>query len=631
MKKEILATLILGLMLGSYSLLRYMALQFHGDSAIVVMSVCRKSFINVHVSFGLMIFKPLCWLAPALLPPTMALLQGFGLAFAALSLYLISKELMGKREALMLSAALLLHPGLHGLISFDLHPDAYALIFISLASYFLIIKDSIIGYLLGLIAFSFKETSAFPLMGLFLWRLASGRASERERNLGLAIITLMIVFFLVIFPRIGGSLSLLKYRWGGVLQNPFDEHKILFLIIELSSVPLALLSLYPESLLWAPSFANLMLTRANLHEKFSFGFQYPAFLTYELFLASAIIASKMLKERERALSSLLMLEWFVFLIFSPLAPVTHWKLYVEPFVSAKVIWAVGLGIAALIALYSYRSNNGKNVEKAIVVPSAIVLTLALLYLLPFYPSPTITTYRPINLATLSCYHSAISSFELVQNVMKRGVVFTNDGLSPLFGTRYAVRALLVPWEEIAWNPNKELKFIADGVKSFNLVLVYGIESSLDVPSFLIANYKELRFVKGVGEVCLGCSLNSLKDYGLSAGKRRVPSLYGDLRRFGITRETVLRGRFWADVNGTYQFAGAGIEYLKIDGKVLRPSGKKVLTPDFVWVSYLGSLKLKEGWHEVEVKVYPGWVRVYWKGPYSCWYVPVWGTRLSPKG
>ncbi len=632
MDRKLLALYFVALSLafGGYSVLRFLDMRFYGDAPTLVTAICQypkiKGLLNVHFSYALLIFRPLCWFLPCwAVVGVLAFLQGVGLAFAAVVLYKIVEEITGNsKAALLASLTFTLHPGMHGIVSFDLHPEAYALPFVALATYYLVVKDEPLkGYASAVVAMAFKETAAFPFMGLLLWRLTSGLARRWEKVLALLVFVGGPIAIIAINKLL--HVKFLVGRWTLFIEKPnarFDFIKVQFLVVTLLSVFPAL---FPSKnvLLWLPDFLNLFFTTSWYHFKFWYGFQYPTFWIFEMFVAAALNASRF---KGRALELMWAFE---------LALVIALALVADPLAYYQTFYTYFL----------YYATGGK--------PSPI----------PIYPWMSLTTYRPINFNYLCpCFEGALKLYGVASKFLKPGEkVAVSDPLMSIFACRYKpIHMGFMAMKDWGWmaklSPLTTVAFVSGWLKSRVLVDLYGSVRMLDVPKYIwerlgkgimvknagyvyLLNTTELKEInreikikylrsarselisKGYGIGKLSGWLKNLAEmkYGLmSTDGRWLPTLYVDSYKYGIKERTKLKGYIYVGVNGTYAFYGSPtILKLVIDGKVLKPSEKVVVMQDFVHANYLGELELSEGWHEIEVEVNPGWLQLYWKTPYSC--------------
>jgi len=268
-RKALLAIyfIAIAIFFGGYSALRFFDLRFYGDAPTLISAICQypkvKGVLNVHFSYALLLFRPLCWLLPCWgVVAVLAFLQGVALAFAAYVVYKMALEVLGNhRIALVASLAYALHPGNHGIVTFDLHPEAYALPFVALGTYFLVLKNEPLkGYLSFIVALGFKETAFFPLAGVALWRLVSRRAGRLEAFIiVLSMLSTPIGAYLV---QNAFHVRLLTDRWALFFSVPsarFNYIKVQFLVVTLLSVFPALVP-SKNALLWLPEFTNSFLT-----------------------------------------------------------------------------------------------------------------------------------------------------------------------------------------------------------------------------------------------------------------------------------------------------------------------------------------------------------------------------------
>ena len=630
MRRALLAIyfIAIAIFFGSYSTLRFFNMRFYGDAPTLIMAICQypkiKGVLSVHFSYALLIFRPLCWFLPCWgVVAVLAFLQGVALAFAAYVIYKMALEAFKDwRIGFIASLAYALHPGNHGIVTFDIHPEAYALPFIALGTYFLAMKDEPLkGYLSFFVALMFKETVVFPLAGVALWRLATKRARKLETII--IVLTIISIPIGVFIAKKVLHIRLLIDRWLLFFKVPsarFNYIKIQYIAVTLLSVFPALLP-SRNVLLWLPDFTNALLTTSWYHFKFWYGFQYPTFWIFELFTA-AILNTRNFK---RAL-------WI-------------WLAELALIVALAAVADPLAYYATLYTYFIYYLTNGE--------PSPV----------PLYPWMSLTTYRPIALNYFNCFESALKLYHVAEKFLKPTErVVVSDPLMAIFACKYHPKftgyMAIKDWSIMTlFSPQRTLRFVAVRLASRVLVDLYGSVRTLDLPKYiwkplvvnavmvkdagyvyifnttLLHEIKEvIKYHKTVDDPKVKEVLKEVRrPYGLrTKDGKGVPTLYVDLGRYGIKKRTWLYGKIYVDVNGKYEFYGSpAILKVIIDGKVLKPTKKVVVMQDFVHARYFGSLNLTEGWHDIKVEVNPGWAQLYWKTPYSCAPYPPSAARFRP--
>ena len=283
--------------------------------------------------------------------------------------------------------------------------------------------------------------------------------------------------------------------------------------------------------------------------------------------------------------------------------------------------------------------------------------------LPIYPWTSLTTYRPVALNYLSCFGSALKLYRVAEKLVAPDVrVVVNDPLMSIFSCKYYPKFIggmaVGDWSQTTFfGPKEALRFLA--VRLFPKVFVdlYGCVRTLDLPKYIwkplvtkaimvkdagyiyFFNTTALREVREVFKYHKTVNDPKVKKlleevempYGLKLENGKlIPALYAYLGDYGVKGRTWISGKIYVDVDGKYEFyASPGIIKVIIDGKELKPTGRKVTMQDFVLANYLGSLNLTEGWHEIRVEANLDWVQLYWKTPYSCAPYPPSAARFRP--
>ena len=602
-----------------YKALRFMALQWYSDSATLVEAIChapqRIGLTRVHFSYGCWIFTPICKLLPCVdFIFFLIAVSAFSMAAAGYVIYLITKDLTkSELAAIAMMLAFYLSPDLHGLIAFDIHALSFALPFLALAAYNLIKDRPKRGYLFGIIALSFKETIAFPLLGLFLWRLASRKLRIWEWAALIVLIAVAIIYYKFYY-------GMLHYRWD--LENVktlFIYPKLIFLFIHAAIYPLVTsVFALPEFLIVLPDTINILLTRYFMY-KFQFGYHHYAPLALAAITASALVLGKYVRKDKVgrvAVASLLLLA-VADLILSPITVITFLNFMAQ--------------------LHDEHNDS----------------ILGFFRTIPPYPLNKNVAYRPVNIWNLECFNGALKLYNEFVRTHKPGIwMGTNDHLQALFSCKYYVINIglpqMKPWDKLcSQGCFKEIwrfYYVMVCNKATALALLYGPRYTLPLPLWIAKLFGNVTVVKGAGIILdmpsnktLRCQLgkeivlNEIKKYQMYAiGKCcnkvfRVYKLY-----IPVKGRTIVRGQFYADLNGTYTFwASPAIEKVIIDGKTYRPTNQKRMMYDFMYGKYLTTLKLTQGWHNITVVSNKGFMAIYWKTPLSCAPHPIFGFHLRP--
>ncbi len=129
---------------------------FHGLQYII--------FAN-HIAPDLIVLLPIYYLAQS--PITLLIIQAILLSLTGLAAFFIVQDLLGNNKfALIISAAFLLNPGMHGMLVFDFHAEAFIPIFVMLTFYFLVLRR--FKFFLLSLALLLGSMDAAPLIGMSL-------------------------------------------------------------------------------------------------------------------------------------------------------------------------------------------------------------------------------------------------------------------------------------------------------------------------------------------------------------------------------------------------------------------------------------------------------------------------------
>ncbi len=619
-----LAAIILAII----SSLELYSLNDRTDFCTFTQSVCLfpkiiTGLITVHMSIGVLVFKPLCVILPCVLfDYALTVLQGVAIAFAGYVLYKIAKEfLKDEKAAYLIMITFYLAPGVHGLVTFDVHVESFALPLVALMIYYAVAKDEPEkGYLFGIAALTFKETMVLPIAGVFLWRLVHKKSKKWEMILpiigGLAVYLYLFKFL----STVGMKGGLFKSRIAHSLGEIIGPQKLLFFASAIATFPLLGLSIITKNIvLLLPDFMNYFLTAEKwyLKSKFDYGYQYHGVPTLEALVVIAMTLPYFIR-RERyatALKAQLLTTFVAFLFLSPLSPI--------PIVS---ILSNFYGVPLLSSLNPY-------------------------------PIMELSTYRPPLPIATQCFWSSMKLLSVVHDTVPRySLIVVSDPIAPFFSCDYRLAKLgmqvFPTWDQMGkWTPARAFRFLwhwtlnEGRLRAKAMIVEYGLENTIDFPKFVMSNLTDMKIgVRNAGVIYF-LSLNQSKakeimnmylnrEWGAIAysGNERVliPSLYVNLNDYGTHNEAIIKAKLYVDADGSYSFyVSPNVQSLEIDGKVFKPTNKKVLMRDRMYGHYVTTIKLSKGWHTIAVKSEPGFLAVYWKTPYSCAPYPIFGTRLKP--
>ncbi len=596
---------------------------------------CACGFKFSHLYIILTPFKFLCpHLPPWTFTVLLAWVHGLAVALTALILYKAGEDVK-RGYGLLVALTFLLYPGTWGALSFDFHPDNIGLVFMALAYYLVLVKERpLLGYSVSVLALVSKESYAFSIIGLALYRVIASRGKDRVSLL--ALITFVALGYLAVFvvlPKLGGPVgSLLTFRWGPLdLQNfidkfvtlPTHEKKFLMLVLIPLVNPLAAISsISAKALLFLPDYFNLFMTKYYYDVKFDFGFHYHAILALEF----AVIVLLSLKEglfEKSLLKKNLGVMLLLNVVFNPVTPFPYYSYVYDS-------WTKTMRFQSLM-----------------------------------YPFVRYVTYRPIYTGWLQCFPNQVHMLELFDSEANPGIpVVVTFNVAPLLSPKYKVGWLgspvadwrtyfkllpagVVNWN-VVWHPDtlhafsgglfSLLKYYATywgPTREFYLIQSNGLKQSFDIPYYLLKKIAvDYRYVKGAGFYALvnltemerltnDLRINELP-WGVKGPRGIRAPAFGDGFPIGT-----YKGYLYVDHNGTYRFYLNGVSYVRIDNETLRPKGfELVIIKDGMLAVYAGEKFLTRGWHEIEWRTYSPLFGVYWMGPYSCAPRPISILRLA---
>lgn len=299
----------------------------------------------VHFSPILLIYVPFYFIWPS--PYTLLILQSLSLALAGWPLYLLTKNLINKKWALIITGAYFLYPPLHWINLFDFHEVPLTIPLIFTTFYYLqkedYLKTSIFLSLTALVSENIIVAVIFLGIYIFLFK-------HKKFGLGATIIgvTYFILVAKVFMPALGGGIVRLdRYAQFGnsateiiknVILNPkltietvFTLSKGLYLLKIF--MPLAFLPLiaWPSLILFVPGLAQNLLTTFDL--QFSGFYHYDSILVPFVIVGLVFAVQKTLSKDKFKKLLLPILGSFViisFILYSPLSPINFpWTKYTD--------------------------------------------------------------------------------------------------------------------------------------------------------------------------------------------------------------------------------------------------------------------------------------------------------------
>ena len=179
-------------------------------------TVMGRNLFGDHTSFVLLLFAPFYRLFPE--PQGLLVLQTLLLAGPAVPIYLLARKyIKSTLIATSLVATYLLNPLLQQGNLAQFHPEAFQVLFISLAIYAAIERRSVLLVVMVVLALMVKEDAALLVVSLGVWV-----AARRDRRLGMSIVAGSVLWAMVanwlIIPWLLGSSSIYASRvpFGGV-------------------------------------------------------------------------------------------------------------------------------------------------------------------------------------------------------------------------------------------------------------------------------------------------------------------------------------------------------------------------------------------------------------------------------
>ena len=179
-------------------------------------TVIGRNLFGDHTSFALFLFAPFYRLFPE--PQGLLALQTLLLAGPAVPIYLLARKyIKSTLIATSLVATYLLSPLLQQGNLDQFHPEAFQVLFISVAIYAAVERKSVLLVVMVVLSLMVKEDAALLVVPLGVWV-----ATRRDRRVGISIIAGSVLWATVanwlIIPRLLGSSSIYASRipFGGV-------------------------------------------------------------------------------------------------------------------------------------------------------------------------------------------------------------------------------------------------------------------------------------------------------------------------------------------------------------------------------------------------------------------------------
>ena len=277
-------------------------------------------------------------------PETLLVVQSCVLALAAIPLYYLSKEHLGRTGALVICLAYFLYPPLHGVNLIDFHEFAFVPLILFTCFYYLF-KKGIMGFLVSsCLALMIREDMALIIMMIALYGLIKKNLYSHERDrLILALIVLLSSFWLmmslvVIIPAFNPAHIFsrfdLHYQGTGLTSLIFTHSDLKGIYLFELLCPLGFLSLLsPGILLTAvPSLVEILLSK---YMYYSINHFYQALLIPAIFVSCIFSMKKIITQSDSKIrwihykiyGFILIFTIVSFLIFtpSPLSPVSFFK------------------------------------------------------------------------------------------------------------------------------------------------------------------------------------------------------------------------------------------------------------------------------------------------------------------
>jgi len=322
----IVVAILASLFFVSIGLLELLALNYRSDTCTLITAartLGERGIVRVHFSPLILLFKPLCSLCPYTVV-VLSILQGLALGLTTAVVYLIAKNEI-KEWAKFAVMIFLLAPPIYGPATFGVHVESFMLFFLALMYYYGVVKDDYRrAYASALLALGFKETALIPATGLFLWRVAKGRAKRSEVLMIIGAFLLIVLFFVYMLVSTG-RLGLASQRYFFLSENVKPEdvlssRKIVYVAYLALTYPLLALSVWSkEFLLFLPKLLNdMLMSSRKTFTHFDFAYQYSGIVAIAAIVTTILMAKKV---GPSWLKSNLVTAAFAFLTMSAISPI----------------------------------------------------------------------------------------------------------------------------------------------------------------------------------------------------------------------------------------------------------------------------------------------------------------------
>lgn len=331
------------LFFSAVSLLRYEAFDYTDfDFAIyaqIAWNLCHGSifnsilgipFLGNHLDLIMFLIAPFYFLFP--FPPTLLIIQTISIGLGALAAYLIARDLLGIRFAVVFSLLYLFYPALHFVNYFEFHAVAFAVPFLLFMFYFFEKKKTSYFFIFMFLSLMCKENIAAGIFAFGLYILLFRR---QERKTGYAVLAISVIWLLaamrimayfnkgtidfgILYSHFGRSLpeaALNTLRNPAILFKAISAPEDMMFIFKLF-FPLAFISIFAPKILFVsvPFFLQQLLS-SRLTDQ-SIEFHYTAYIIPFIFISAIygmrfLLNTKALKDGGRAIMLLLAIATFV--------------------------------------------------------------------------------------------------------------------------------------------------------------------------------------------------------------------------------------------------------------------------------------------------------------------------------
>jgi uncharacterized membrane protein len=281
-------------------------------------------------------------------PKTLLVIQAAAVTLAIVPLYLIAiRETHSPLVSLVVAGLYLLNPGLHGIIRYDFHPEAFIPLFVFLVYYFYTGSRPELFYLSVGLMLATIEYSAVLGVGIAfsLWLTNKGL----DRRILTTLLSSLFLFVIIIMSTVGRAFEAFSWpsNWlavqffgtassqntsylqtvAGFWNNPgilltFVQYditaKATYLLIVTAPAWLAAVKYYVRMVPALPWLAVVLISSRYSYS--SIDFQYSVFLIPFIYLAAIPFFSG-IRKRKKLLVSLAALGLCVMLLYSAISPV----------------------------------------------------------------------------------------------------------------------------------------------------------------------------------------------------------------------------------------------------------------------------------------------------------------------